>query len=82
MFYRSNGGQTINVVSMTRGPGAATSRVLVDLPASSNYELNTGNRLFEVAPDGRFLMLRRAAVPDVSGDLILVHNFFAELSNQ
>jgi len=82
LFYRSNGGQTINVVSMTRGPGAATSRVLVDLPASSNYELNPGNRLFEVAPDGRFLMLRRAAVPDVSGDLILVHNFFAELSNQ
>ncbi|MCZ6761258.1 MAG: protein kinase [Gemmatimonadetes bacterium] len=82
LFYRSNGGQTINVVSMTRGPGAASSRVLVDLPASSNYELNTSNRLFEVASDGRFLMLRRAAVPDVSGDLILVHNFFAELSNQ
>ncbi|MCH9015998.1 MAG: serine/threonine-protein kinase [Gemmatimonadetes bacterium] len=82
LFYRSNGGQTINVVSMTRGPGAATSRVLVDLPASSNYELNPSNRLFEVAADGRFLMLRRAAVPDVSGDLILVHNFFAELRGE
>ncbi len=82
LFYRSNGGQTINVVSMTRGPGAASSRVLVDLPASSNYELNPSNRLFEVAADGRFLMLRRAAVPDVSGDLILVHNFFAELRGE
>jgi len=82
LFYRSNGGQTINVVSMARGPGAASSHVLVDLPASSNYELNTSNRLFEVAADGRFLMLRRAAVPDVSGDLILVHNFFAELRGE
>jgi len=32
------------------------------------------NRLFDVGPDGRFLMIRRTGVSDVSGDLVVVMN--------
>ena len=36
----------------------------------------------DVSPDGRFVMIERAGGGDVSGDLILVQNFFTELAEK
>jgi hypothetical protein len=64
---------------MTRGPSSAEVRVVVEPPAQNDYERNQRNRLYELAPDGRFLVIQRFGTPDVSGDLVVVQNFFAEL---
>ncbi len=64
---------------MTRGPSYAATRVLVRPPAQNDYERNQRNRLYEVAPDGRFIVIQRLGTPDVSGDLVIVQNFFQEL---
>ena len=57
----------------------ATVRTVVRLPAEDDFERNPRNRLFDAAPDGRFLMIQRAGTTDVSGDLIVVLNWFQEL---
>jgi hypothetical protein len=35
--------------------------------------------LYDVAPDGRFIVIQRFGTPDISGDLVVVHNWFEEL---
>ena len=54
----------------------------VELPLDKDYEVNSRNRLYDVSPDGRFVMIERAGGGDVSGDLIMVQNFFRELEEK
>ena len=61
------------------GPAAATQRVVARLPASDDFEGNPRNRLFAASASGRFLMIQRANATDVSGDMVVVLNWFTEL---
>ena len=49
------------------------------LPPDNDYERNRRDRLFDVAPDGRFVMIERAGVFGRTGDLVIVQNFFEDL---
>jgi Tol biopolymer transport system component len=82
LFYRSLTGQDIHVVDLTRGPSSVLRTTTVELPRDKDYEVNSRNRLVDVAPDGRFLMIERAGGGDISGDLIMVQNFFRELEEK
>jgi serine/threonine-protein kinase len=82
LFFRNLDGQAMEVADMRRGPSTATKEVLFNLPAQNNYEVNQRNRLYDVAPDGRFVMLQRPGSPDVSGDLVVVQNWFVELKER
>ena len=64
---------------MQNGPSAATNVATIHLPSQNEYEVNRGNTMYAVAPDGRFLVIEREGVGDVSGDLVIVQNFFEEL---
>jgi serine/threonine-protein kinase len=79
LYFRSSDGEFIRVVDLSGGPSGASIRTLARLPAEDDFERNPRNRLFDVAPDGRFLMIQRAGTTDVSGDLIVVLNWFQEL---
>jgi serine/threonine-protein kinase len=79
LFFRSLDGQSIEVADMQRGPSAAAREVLLNLPPQNDYERNQRNRLYDVAPDGRFVMIQRPGTPDVSGELVIVQNWFEEL---
>jgi Tol biopolymer transport system component len=79
LYFRSLDGQSILGADLSNGPSSATSRVLVRMPAKNDYEQNTRNRLYDVAPDGRFVVIQRFGTPDVSGDLVVVQNWFAEI---
>jgi len=79
LYFRSFDGSEILAVDLSRGPTATSSRTLARLPAEDDFERNPRNRLFSVSPDGRFLMIQRAGATDVSGDLVVVLNWFEEL---
>jgi serine/threonine-protein kinase len=79
LYFRSLDGSEILAVDLSRGPAATSSRTLTRLPAEDDFERNPRNRLFSVSPDGRFLMIQRAGATDVSGDLVVVLNWFEEL---
>jgi len=79
LYFRSLDGRQILVADLSAGPNSAASRTLTTLPKQNDYERNQRNRLFEVAPDGRFAMIQRTGTPDVSGDLVVVLNWFKEL---
>jgi serine/threonine-protein kinase len=80
LLFRSPGGGMIYSVDMSRGPGQASPRIVVQLPATSQFETNgLGGHMFEMSPDGsRFLMVRQGA-GDQSGHFVVVQNFFTEL---
>ena len=40
---------------------------------------STGNRPYDVTPDGRFVMIRTGSGEDSSSNMILVQNWFEEL---
>lgn len=82
LFFRSLDGQSISVADMRGGPSSASRRVLLNLPPQNDYEANQRNRLYDVAPDGRFVMLQRPGTPDVSGELVIVQNWFEELNER
>ena len=82
LYYRSLDGQQIRVVDLSNGPSRALPRPSISLPDDKDYEVNPRNWLFDVAADGRFVMVERAGGGDVSGDLILVQNFFRELDEK
>jgi len=82
LYFRSVDGTEILAVDLATGPGGATTRTVTRLPSEDDFERNPRNRLFDVAPDGRFLMIRRAGVSDVSGDLVVVMNWFQELRDK
>jgi len=79
LYFRSLDGKSVLVAEMSAGPSSAVSRRFIALPEQNDYERNQRNRLFEVAPDGRFAMIQRSGTPDVSGDLVVVLNWFQEL---
>ena len=79
LYFRDTERATILAVDLAQGPGAATSRTVTRLPAADDFEVNPRNRLFDVSRDGRFLMIQRAGTTDVSGDLVIVLNWFQEL---
>ena len=54
----------------------------VYLAQDVKHERNQRNRLYDVAPDGRFVMIQRPGTPDVSGDLVIVQNWFEELNQR
>ena len=68
----------MDVFDMTHGPSAPEHRTLFEFSDETYFELNSDNHMYDVARDGRVLMLR-AAQGDISGDLIIVQNFFEEL---
>ncbi len=82
LFFRSLTGQSIHVVDLSRGPSSVLRTTTVELPLDKDYEVNSRNRLYDVSPDGRFVMIERAGGGDVSGDLIMVQNFFRELEEK
>ncbi|MGH7585217.1 MAG: protein kinase domain-containing protein [Gemmatimonadales bacterium] len=79
LYFRSLDRSAVLSVGLGGGPGVATQRVVARLPASDDFEGNPRNRLFDVAADGRFLMIQRANATDVSGDLVVVLNWVTEL---
>jgi Tol biopolymer transport system component len=82
LFHRDLTGQNLHVIDLSRGPSSARESDVIELSRDKDYEVNSRNRLYDVAPDGRFVMIRRAAGGDVSGDLIMVQNFFRELEEK
>jgi len=78
LYYRSDA-QTIEELDMRGGPDAATVVRTIRLPSNNEYEYNSGNVMYAVAPDGRFIVVEREGTGDVSGDLVIVQNFFEEL---
>jgi hypothetical protein len=78
LYYRTDG-RTIEEIDMRAGPSAATKVSTIHLPTQNVYEQNGGNVMYAVAPDGRFLVVEREGSGDVSGDLVIVQNFFEEL---
>ena len=82
LFFRDLTGQNIHVVDLSRGPSSVLLTTTVELPLDKNYEVNPRNRMYDVSPDGRFVMIERARGGDVPGDLIIVQNFFRELEEK
>ncbi len=79
LFFRSLDRTRVLSVDLGGGPTAATPRVVARLPATDDFEGNPRNRLYDAAANGRFLMIQRANATDVSGDLVVVLNWFEEL---
>ena len=78
LYYRS-AGHTIEEIDMRDGPSAATKTATIHLPGQNEYEWNFGNVMYAVAPDGQFIVVERQGIGDISGDLVIVQNFFEEL---
>ncbi|MGD8727500.1 MAG: LpqB family beta-propeller domain-containing protein, partial [Gemmatimonadales bacterium] len=66
LYFRSLDAQEILAADLSNGPSSATSRVIIRMPAQNDYEQNTRNRLYDVAPDGRFIVIQRFGTPDIS----------------
>jgi serine/threonine-protein kinase len=79
-LYYGTEGQTLVQLDMTSGPAAASVAARITLPAQNEYESNRGNVMYAVAPDGRFIVFERTGKGDISGDLVMVQNFFEELN--
>jgi serine/threonine-protein kinase len=82
LYFRSADFQSLMVADMADGPSATSARVLIRLPGENNYEANPRNRLYDVAPDGRFVMIERVGTGDISGSLVIVQNFFEDLKEK
>jgi serine/threonine-protein kinase len=82
LYFRTFDGREIRAVDLSGGPSAAKVGTHLRLPAEDDFERNPRNRLYDVAPDGRFLMIQRAGATDVSGDLVVVLNWFQELGER
>ncbi len=82
LYYRTFGGSTVWAASMTGGPAGAVRRELFSIP-DGVYENNPRNKLHALTPDGRrFIMINQTGEGDLSGDLVFVQNFFAELKEK
>ena len=57
--------------------------MLFRVPEGGGYEVNPRNRLYDLDAAGdRFLMSHQTGEGDLSGDLVFVQNFFAELRDK
>jgi hypothetical protein len=81
LYIRHDDGFGIDVVDMSGGPAAAGRTTLFDFPDDQYWELNPFNHLYEVADDGRLIMLR-AGQGDITGDLVIVQNFFGVIEER
>ncbi len=79
LFFRSTDGSTVFEADMARGAGLAERRVLLRALAGTGFEINSLDRMFEVAPDGRRFLMSINGANDVSGSLVVVQNFTTEL---
>ena len=70
-------------VTMTDGPPSAWERPVPLFEAEGNYFFTTLVRTFDVAPDGRSLMVQEEAATDDAStpqdQIILILNWFEEL---
>jgi tRNA A-37 threonylcarbamoyl transferase component Bud32/WD40 repeat protein len=81
-LYYGSEGQSLVQLDMTSGPAAASVTARVTMPPQNEYEWNGGNVMYAVAPDGRFIVIERTGKGDISGNLVLVQNFFEELKTK
>ena len=87
LFFRPGGGLAggladgpeIWVADFSGGLRTATAEPYLSLPPGNSYEGNARNRLLDIAPDVRFVMIERTGVFGRTGDLVIVQNFFEEL---
>ena len=79
LFYRSDDGDAVHVADMSRGPALAAHRLLLHAPTGTAFELNFGDRLFDISRDGRRFLINTQGTGDKSGDLVIVENFITEL---
>ena len=75
LLFRSLDGDEIFASDMSKGPGLATRHSVTRARSTSNLEINGGDRMFEVSPDGSRFLLSVAALNDVSGNLVIMENF-------
>jgi serine/threonine-protein kinase len=79
LLYRSLDGNELFVSDMSKGPGLATRRSVTRAHAPSKFELNGGDRMFQVSADGGRFLFSVDALTDVSGALVIMENFGARL---
>lgn len=80
LFFRTLDQADILAVEIDDGLDAAASpRRLLRLPSENDYERNARDRIYDVGPDGRFVMIERKEGFGYSGNLVIVQNFFEEL---
>ncbi len=79
LYFRSNDGDELLVADMTKGPALAGRRMLTKSPRTTGFELNAQDRMFDVSPDGRRFLVSVNGKNDISGHLVVVQNFIAEL---
>jgi Tol biopolymer transport system component len=76
LFYRNDNGDLVAVEVTAGTPPIGRQRVLFSvLP----YVFASPHRSYDIAPDGRFLMLRRTEDAVANSPLVVVENFFEEL---
>ncbi len=81
LFYRSSDGDVVQVVDLSRGPN--TPIHMTPIRPGVTLELNDGEVLYAISPDGtRLMMIQQAGSGDATGDIILVRNWFEELKRQ
>ena len=76
LHFRSLDGQRILTMDLADGPGSPHLRSDLRLPTDKDYEVNPRNWLYDVAADGRYILIQRAEGGDVSGDLVLIEGAF------
>ncbi|HTJ37867.1 MAG TPA: protein kinase [Dactylosporangium sp.] len=79
LLFRSLDGNEMFASDMSKGPGLATRRSVTHAHAPSHFELNAGDRMFQVSADGSRFLFSVAALTDVSGALVIMQNFGARL---
>jgi serine/threonine-protein kinase len=80
LFFRAlsrNREPQVLVAELSKGPGLADLRVLITSPRG--FEVNPQDRMFDVSPDAQRFMVSVQENDDETGNLVVVHNFIAEL---
>lgn len=82
IYYRRTSDRAMMAVSIQTAPQLVlgTPRVLFE---SRGYNVISESRSWDVAPDGRFLMLKDASSPESaeSREILLVQNWFTEIAS-
>ena len=78
LYYASGRSMMAVPFSTENGFSAGTPRKLFDFPPQATLTADTWTT-YDVAPDGRFLMVRSGATEATGRQLVLVLNWFAKL---